>query len=134
MHYFFLINDNKIMSDSVVISTSWMDECDTNILIEDKPFLLENSSLSLWGNEVTNMEAATFWYYQKFYQETTKGQTLAIRENIANATASTSTCLSIKTIPSLHSSFGQVKLLLSVNKKLAWLVAMMAVILVKILF
>lgn len=134
MHHFFLVNDDKIVSDKVVISTSWMDKCDVNVLIEDEPFLLEDSSLPLWDNEEGDMKAATFWYYQKFYEETNRGQILAIKENIGGATIATSTCLSIKTMPSLHSSFGQVRLLSSINKKLIWLVGMIAVLLIKILF
>lgn len=119
IHSFFLAIDRKIQLNDVQISTSWMDECDQNILIES------DSSFSLWSNMEENHKATTLWYYQKFYRETEWGQIISIRENL-------NTVGSIKsTVPS--TSINQA-LLSSINRKLKFAVIILIGILFKMLF
>ncbi len=82
IHSFFLAGDYKIIQEDVMISTSWMDDCDPNILVMS-PLVgcYNNSSTPLWSNMGANEDALTKWYYQKFYRENVKGQIIAIREN-----------------------------------------------------
>ena len=115
-----------------------MNNCDANILVERSLVTFENSSMPLWSNMEKDQEATIFWYYQKFHQETNRGQILAIRENWNlkkdTASASISDYISNATDPSLCSSLGQISLLSSINKKLAWAMVMMGAILVKMIF
>lgn len=71
-----------------------------------------------------NLEASTHWYYQKFYQDTEKGQLLSIRENLKNKP--TTLAISDTTINQT--------LLFSINQKLKWAVAIACAILLKMFF
>lgn len=133
IHSFFLVDDHKII-DFARISTSWMDECDINILIESTPILSDNSSLPLWNNMKSNLKATTLWCYQKFYQETERGQILAIRKNLPNPDSfKTKTSFSAKSLP-LDPSLNKAFLFSSINKKLKWIVVILIVILIKMIF
>lgn len=135
VHSFFVAGNDRILLDNARISTSWMDDCDPNILVESTFITVPNSSMPLWSNMEEDQKAITMWYYQKFYQESNRGQILSIRKNLINSTASSATSiLSNETKPSLHSSSGKISLLSSINKKLTWGLAMMGLILIKVLF
>lgn len=115
IHSFFLANASKIQLDNVDISTSWMDKCDSKILIKS------DSSMPLWSNMEGDQKATTLWYYQKFYHETDKGQILSIRENL-------------KSVESISCASIDQKLLSAVNKKLKFVVIILILILLKMIF
>ena len=117
MHYFFLVGDGEIQLDKVTISTCWGVDYDPNVLIKF-------DDDSGWSNGEENKKAITLWFYQKFYQETTWGKILTIRENLKLFDSEqdlTSKLLNLK-VNSCCSPNNQIPifydLLLSINRKL----------------
>ena len=121
IHSFFLADTDNIILDDVTISTSWMNDYDPHVLIESSLITCDNSSRPLWSNMKKNQEARTYWYYQKFYQETKRGQLLAIRENLSPTLRP---CMSSN--QSLCES--------TIEKKLQWIIILLGAILIKLVF
>lgn len=124
IHSFFLAYDYKIILEDAEISTSWMDECDPNILVETLPAGSSNSSMPLWSNIEADLKATALWYYKKFYKETTIGQILSIREKTVSSS-----------LPKLQSTDStlpdEISLLSSIDTSLKWLVVAAVIIVVK---
>ncbi len=120
---FFLADNNKIILDHVAISTSWLDKCDPNILIESSLVKCLESSTPLWNNMEKDQKAIMLWYYQKFHKETRRGQILSIRETLGSQKT--------KAYSSLSYQANQSSLLQSINKNLEWVVIILGIILVK---
>lgn len=132
IHSFFLAEDSKIQLDNVEISTSWMYECDQNILVEASIAETSSSSMPLWSNMEEDLKARALWYYQKFYQETETGQILAIRNDLKLLKSEKSSIFlpwNTKIFPSCSKA-----LLFSINSKLKWAVIILGAILVKMFF
>ena len=136
IHSFFLAADSKIQLDNVQISTSWMNECDQNILVEASIAETPDSSMPLWSNMEEDLKARVLWYYQKFYQETENGQILAIRDNLKLLESEKFNIFLPSKIFSSCSSYSSVDnaLLFSINSKLKWAVIILGAILLKIFF
>lgn len=125
-HSFFIAGDHKIILENVNISSSWMDECDPNVLIESSVANCPDSSVPLWSNMEANLKAETIWYYQKFYQETIIGQLSFLKKKPKSKKMS---------IPIVDQSspHDQITALASIDKSLKWLVCIAALILLKML-
>lgn len=126
IHSFFLADAGNIILDDVTISTSWMDDYDHNVLIESSLIKCHNSSLPLWSNMEQNQNALTYWYYQKFYQETTRGQLLAIRENLSPIFPSSLLNKFLSSEQSISTS--------PIERRLQWIIMLLGAILIKMLF
>jgi hypothetical protein len=122
MHYFFIASNHKIILETVSISSSWMDECDPNILIN-----CLDSFVPLWSNMEADLKAETSWYYHKFYQETIIGQLQSLKRKFKSKKMPIP-------ITNRSSSLDQISLLHSIDKCLKWLIFITAIILLKILF
>lgn len=125
IHSFFLADSGKIQLERASISTSWMDECDQNIFVEETLVTVPDSSMPLWDNMEEDQRAVAHWYYQKFYQETERGQILSIRENLSSVKS---------TDPVIPSTSMDQALLSSINRKLKFAVIVLIGILFKMLF
>lgn len=114
---FFLAHDYKILLEDVGIATCCWEECDPNILVDR-----DLDSSTSWN---AYQVALTKWYYQKFYQDTLKGQVLLIKENpsISFPFHKNARCFS-----KINSSLS------SIDKKLKWLIIGAVLIVVKFIF
>lgn len=126
IHSFFIAGTHRIVLETVRISSSWMDKCDPNVLIESSVVNCQNSSIPLWSNMEADLKAKTTWYYQKFYQETIIGQLQALKRKPTSKK---------KFIPitDQSSSLDQISLLCSIDKSLKWLICIAILILLKML-
>lgn len=127
IHSFFIAGSHRIVLENVEISSSWMDECDPNVLIESSVANCPDSSVPLWSNWEADLKAETTWYYQKFYQETILGQLAALKKRPKSKKTSTPTT-------DQTSSVDQIPLLYSIDKNLKWLICIAGLILLKLLF
>ncbi|WP_059358574.1 hypothetical protein [Parachlamydia acanthamoebae] len=127
IHSFFIAGSHRIVLENVRISSSWMDECDSNVLIESSVANCPDSSLPLWSNMEADLKAETTWYYQKFYQETIFGQLQSLKKKPKSKKM-------LIPIANQHPSDDHASLLCSIDKSLKWLICITVILLLKIFF